>query len=213
MTMSPSKKKPARKRPVAKKVARKNPAGRTTARPQVRAAAKPASRTVGTRSKTATKKSAAKKATEVSGKKRSKIQPRAKSATAKKSKVTPTSAKPASSKPGNVSRIAAAGGPPAPRKSAEGRSQQTAAPRAVSPAVARRHFLKILEAKQERVRQGPSYPPANAFTGHKDPAAAPASAPTPTADAQPEAAPDRASTFDGAAAPHGRGNQGMRSQK
>ena len=30
------------------------------------------------------------------------------------------------------------------------------------------HFQEAMEAKQERIRQGPAYPPANAFTGRSD---------------------------------------------
>jgi len=50
-------------------------------------------------------------------------------------------------------------------------------PRRVSPSVAQRNFRKLLEAKQERVRQGPSYPAPNEFTGRHD--ADSASAPQP----------------------------------
>lgn len=82
----------------------------------------------------------------------------------------------------------------------------------VSPNVARQHFLEILKAKQERVRQGPAYPAANAFTGHRDGAGTnEASAPGEEAPAAEPA--ETTASFDGAEQPHGRGNQGMRPQK
>jgi len=85
--------------------------------------------------------------------------------------------------------------------------------RAASPAIAKRHFLEVLEAKQERVRQGPSYPAANAFTGRPDAhyegaqlaaeeEIAPVVGNAPSADA----------TY-GAGLVHARGNQGMRKQR
>jgi hypothetical protein len=36
---------------------------------------------------------------------------------------------------------------------------------AVSPQVAIEHFRELLRAKQERVRQGPSYPAPNPYSG------------------------------------------------
>ncbi len=83
--------------------------------------------------------------------------------------------------------------------------------RPVKPEVARRHFLEILEAKRERVKQGPGYPPPNAFTGRPHDAAGAVGIPPPPngpAPATSPATPDaQASTFK-----HGRGNQGMRGQ-
>jgi|GEM_PF-3963507 hypothetical protein len=86
-------------------------------------------------------------------------------------------------------------------------------PRPVSPKVAARHFQKALQAKQERIRRGPTYPPANPYTGRHavtgeapgmalDPHAPPPAAGTPA----PEALTASNST-------HGRSNQGMRKQK
>ena len=80
--------------------------------------------------------------------------------------------------------------------------------------MARRHFQELLEAKQERVRQGPSYPPANDFTGQRaadgsSPASPSEPAPQPPNANQP--APE--STYGDPAFTHGRGNQGMRPQK
>jgi hypothetical protein len=79
--------------------------------------------------------------------------------------------------------------------------------------VAKRHFLEALEAKQERVRQGPAYPPANAFTGRTDatlepghPADDPDVAPVTHSMPSPEAAHVTSLL-------RGRGNQGMRKQR
>jgi hypothetical protein len=85
-------------------------------------------------------------------------------------------------------------------------------PRRASPAVAKRHFLEALEAKQQRVAQGPGYPPPNPYTGRTDApfegthpvdeAAVPVVSSTPSPEA----------TY-GAALVHARGNQGMRKQR
>ncbi|MGH8172912.1 MAG: hypothetical protein ACREPX_07170 [Rhodanobacteraceae bacterium] len=107
----------------------------------------------------------------------------------------------------------------APRKQAAPkptpRATSAPAPRKgpVTPAEARRHFEELLKAKQERVRQGPNYPPANAYTGRHDgdaPSTTDASdeAPAPQTDNTP--APE--ATY-GETHTHGRGNQGMRNQK
>ena len=89
----------------------------------------------------------------------------------------------------------------------------TSGSRPVSAKVAARHFREALQAKQERVRQGPNYPSANAFTGRHVAAATTSSggldlhAPLPaTGTPAPEA-------LTGANSLHGRGNQGMRKQK
>jgi hypothetical protein len=82
----------------------------------------------------------------------------------------------------------------------------------VTPDVAMAHFQELLRAKQERVRQGPSYPPANPYTGRHD---APAEHPhEDTASHGPPmaSAPDPEATY-GASTAHGRGNQGMRKTK
>jgi hypothetical protein len=74
----------------------------------------------------------------------------------------------------------------------------------VSPSVAREHFLEILKAKQERVRQGPAYPAANAFTGQRDTAAAPGET---ESDAEsPAAEASEPANSDGPASPHDRDN-------
>ena len=85
--------------------------------------------------------------------------------------------------------------------------------RTAGPEVAKQHFLEALQAKQERVRQGPSYPPANAFTGRvedesmhapviSDAGAAPVDQPAPSPEATYVTNLLRA-----------RGNQGMRKQR
>jgi len=91
------------------------------------------------------------------------------------------------------------------------RNDRTSRP--VSPKVAARHFREVLQAKQERVRQGPSYPPANAFTGQHAAEAGASSggldphAPLPATGTPPPEA------LTAANSTHGRGNQGMRKQK
>lgn len=94
------------------------------------------------------------------------------------------------------------------RKSASTKKTSGTRRRGVSAAVARRHFRKLLEAKQARVRQGPSYPPANEFSGsHR--ASLATSAP-PSSPLSPSDAP----AVEGGSMPaHGRGNEGMRPQK
>lgn len=73
----------------------------------------------------------------------------------------------------------------------------------------------LLEAKQERVRQGPSYPPSNAYTGRAD---ADAQHEPPHNDIDPHEAdtvtrhPSPDATY-GANGSHARGNQGMRKQR
>lgn len=81
----------------------------------------------------------------------------------------------------------------------------------MAPAVARRHFQALLEAKQARVRQGPSYPPANAFTGQHETTTVPP--PSTSAEAAPSTPPEPPQAPSSAPEPHGRGNQGMRHQK
>jgi hypothetical protein len=94
------------------------------------------------------------------------------------------------------------------RNSASTKKTSRARRRGVSAAVAQRHFRELLEAKQARVRQGPSYPPANEFSGNR-PAALTGNAP-PASPSSPSDAP----AIEGGSMPaHGRGNEGMRRQK
>jgi hypothetical protein len=83
----------------------------------------------------------------------------------------------------------------------------------VSADVARQHFQELLEAKQERLRQGPSYPPANDFTGQRslDGSGSAAGSENPTPPDAGKPAPE--ATFGEPSVMHGRGNQGMRPQK
>ncbi|MEO6688315.1 MAG: hypothetical protein ABIS07_03485 [Dokdonella sp.] len=82
----------------------------------------------------------------------------------------------------------------------------------VSPEVAAAHFQELLRAKQERVRQGPSYPAANPYTGRHGGSGAnghadlDSHAPPLSNTPEPEA-------VYGASTTHGRGNQGMRKPK
>lgn len=78
--------------------------------------------------------------------------------------------------------------------------------------MAKRHFLEALEAKQERIRQGPSYPSSNAFTGRPD-APVEGSLPLETEPLKPVASTPSPEATYGAALAHGRGNQGMRKQR
>jgi len=74
------------------------------------------------------------------------------------------------------------------------------------------HFQELLRAKQERVRQGPSYPPANPYTGRHD-APTDQSIESTSSHGPPMAnTPDPEATY-GASTTHGRGNQGMRKTK
>lgn len=82
----------------------------------------------------------------------------------------------------------------------------------MTPDVAMAHFQELLRAKQERVRQGPNYPPANPYTGRHD---------APVEHAHEDASghgppmadsPDPEATY-GASTTHARGNQGMRKSK
>jgi hypothetical protein len=59
--------------------------------------------------------------------------------------------------------------PIAQPKSAPAASGAAPAAGAVSAELAMQHFRELLRAKQERVRQGPSYPAPNAYTGRHDP--------------------------------------------
>ncbi|MEO7431656.1 MAG: hypothetical protein ABIR62_06455 [Dokdonella sp.] len=82
----------------------------------------------------------------------------------------------------------------------------------MAPDVAIAHFQELLRAKQERVRQGPSYPAANAYTGRHD-ATADDVHDDPNSHGPPMAsAPDAEATY-GASTTHARGNQGMRKPK
>ncbi|HKE47805.1 MAG TPA: hypothetical protein VKB52_07050 [Rhodanobacteraceae bacterium] len=86
----------------------------------------------------------------------------------------------------------------------------------MSPAVARRHFQELLEAKQARVKQGPSYPAPNAYTGQHTLAPTLSAAASGLDGEKPPAAPEEPApeaTYGDPAHTHGRGNQGMRPQK
>jgi hypothetical protein len=103
---------------------------------------------------------------------------------------------------------------PAGNRPTRDTTDSTATKRKARPSVARRHFQELLDAKNDRVRQGPSYPPANPYTGRRDNAATPmphgadASAEPPVTSN----APDSEATFGSSGTVHGRGNQGMRRQ-
>ena len=105
--------------------------------------------------------------------------------------------------------------PAPPQRKTRPASTSSAKPRTgpVSPDVARKHFEELLKAKQERVRQGPSYPAPNAYTGRHDAEGAiPPSYPTQETTQSADTSPDAEATY-GETSNHGRGNQGMREQK
>jgi len=187
------------KKAVAKKVAAKKPVATASA------ASSPPTKTA---KKTATKttKAAAQRATP---------RPAVKKASASTARAgTRSTARRAASK--TAARPPAAGKQDAAARKASGAprpSNRNGGQKPVSPKVAARHFREVLQAKQERVRQGPNYPPANAFTGQRAAEAGTLSggldphAPLPaTGTPAPEA-------LTGANSTHGRGNQGMRKQK
>jgi hypothetical protein len=96
------------------------------------------------------------------------------------------------------------------------RRPRASTPSPVSADVARQHFQELLEAKQERLRQGPSYPPANDFTGQRsvDGSGSTAGSENAALPAPPDAdKPAPEATFGEPSVMHGRGNQGMRPQK
>ncbi|MEO5561078.1 MAG: hypothetical protein ABIO49_14175 [Dokdonella sp.] len=83
----------------------------------------------------------------------------------------------------------------------------------VSPEVAAAHFQELLRAKQERVRQGPTYPAANPYTGRHD-----GSGGNGHGDIDSHGPPPLSNTPEpeavyGTSTTHGRGNQGMRKPK
>jgi hypothetical protein len=80
----------------------------------------------------------------------------------------------------------------------------------VNPELARQHFREILEAKQQRVRQGPGYPAPNAFTGRPHDAGA---AGMPANEPVQDSGPAVEATYGEGEFASGRGNQGMRGQK
>jgi hypothetical protein len=82
----------------------------------------------------------------------------------------------------------------------------------VSAEVASAHFQELLRAKQERVRQGPAYPPANPYTGRHDVPAANGDGNIDSHVPPLSSAPDPEAVY-GASTTHGRGNQGMRKPK
>jgi hypothetical protein len=82
----------------------------------------------------------------------------------------------------------------------------------VSAEVAIAHFQELLRAKQERIRQGPAYPPANPYTGRHDAPAASTSEAVAAHGPPLSNAPDPEPVY-GASATHGHGDQGMRKPK
>jgi hypothetical protein len=82
----------------------------------------------------------------------------------------------------------------------------------VSADVAIAHFQELLRAKQERVRQGPAYPAANAYTGRHDVSVDSAHENIASQEPSLSNAPDPEAVY-GASTAHGRGNQGMRKPK
>ena len=81
----------------------------------------------------------------------------------------------------------------------------------MSPEVARQHFLEILEAKQQRTKQGPSYPAPSAFTGR--PHDGEGAVRQPMSPPVQGSAPGVEATYGEGEFSSGRGNQGMRGQK
>lgn len=167
------------------------------------------------RKKSVTRKSAAKKAATKKSAVRKTPAKKATSA-ARKSAVKParkaarTAARPAGkttasrrNKPAAASKVV----------STRGQRKTPSTPRAVSPSVARKHFEQLLKAKQERVRQGPSYPAPNPFTGRHDVDNGMQSTPNEESATPAAGAPDPEATYGGTEFNHGRGNQGMRNQK
>jgi hypothetical protein len=74
------------------------------------------------------------------------------------------------------------------------------------------HFQELLRAKQERVRQGPNYPPANPYTGRHDVTVDHVQEDAASHGPPMSTVPDPEATY-GASTTHGRGNQGMRKPK
>jgi hypothetical protein len=119
-------------------------------------------------------------------------------------------AKSAPPAPAKVAKPAAPPKPPAKRATAA--PKKAAAPQQpASPAVARQHFRELLEAKQQRVKQGPSYPAPNAFTGRPHEAGGDASPPpNEPAPASQDSNTDVEATYGEGELTHGRGNHGLR---
>jgi membrane protein involved in colicin uptake len=188
-TMSPTTR---RRKPARKAAKTKRPAARrkTAAR---KVAKKAASRK--TAKKSATKRSAARRAP----RKAPATSATRKKAAAKSARRAPSKAAPRPAPQKSAARPAAA-----PKKAAAPRK------RAASADVARQHFLQILEAKQQRVKQGPSYPAPNAFTGRLHDAVGAVKLP-PGEPAQ-GSTPDVEATYGEGEFASGRGNQGMRGQ-
>ncbi|MEO7324833.1 MAG: hypothetical protein ABIW82_08390 [Dokdonella sp.] len=82
----------------------------------------------------------------------------------------------------------------------------------VSPEVATAHFQELLRAKQERVRQGPTYPAANPYTGRHDTSAGNVLADLDSHGPPLSNTPEPEAVY-GASTTHARGNQGMRKTK
>jgi len=196
-------------------------ARKSAARKPAKNARKSAKKASGTTAARAPRKAASKKAAKKDSRKKTGARPKAATAarktiarektgagrTAAKKTPVKTARKPAgttgssSARAPVVKRKSAPPAPPRPRARRKG---------PVSSDVARQHFQELLEAKIERVRQGPSYPPANEFTGQRPSdsgAAGDARSPGDADKPAPEA------TYGDPAFTHGRGNQGMRPQK
>ena len=209
--------KPATKKTAAKKAAAtKKPAARKPVAKRGSgsvAGSKPASKTARA-AKTSTTKTMHREASSSSGSKRtsSSAGSAANRAVGSASRRQTAGSKPVSPSP--VSRPSATGDAQDVQRAAA-RAKPARAPRkrATSAALAKRHFLEALEAKQERVRQGPSYPPANAFTGRSDDDAvhAPVISESGVAPVeQPAPSPEATYVTNLLRA---RGNQGMRKQR
>lgn len=193
----------ARRKPAAKKAAKK-----AAAKVAKKAGARKTAKKAATRrpaSKAAPKKSAASAAT------RSKSA--AKPSRAKQAPAKPAPAKSAGRAPAAAARPAAA--PKAPAKRPPTAPKKTGSPRQAAADVARQHFREILEAKQQRVKQGPAYPAANAFTGRAHDGVGAVVQPSgEPADANSAgSSPGVEATYGQGEFTHGRGNQGMRGQK
>jgi hypothetical protein len=201
-TMSPTtrRRKPARKAAKTKRPAarRKTAARKVAKKAASRKTAKKAAK------KAASRKTAKKSATKRSAARRAPRKAPATSATRKKAAAKSARRAPSKAAPRPAPQKSAARPAAAPKKAAAPRK------RAASADVARQHFLQILEAKQQRVKQGPSYPAPNAFTGRLHDAVGAVKLP-PGEPAQ-GSTPDVEATYGEGEFASGRGNQGMRGQ-
>ncbi|MEP7043439.1 MAG: hypothetical protein ABI843_10275 [Dokdonella sp.] len=124
---------------------------------------------------------------------------------------TKTTAKP-STKPSTAKKTVVKAAP-AKKVARAAAVDAPAASSPVSPKVAARHFRKVLQAKQERVRRGPNYPAANAFTGRHAVEIDTSPLGPDTRATAPAAGTPAPEALTGSNSTHGRGNQGMRKQK